>query len=486
MNERTSRNRARERAEELRRRAAALEPDADGRAELTRKTVGHVEAFLEALRDGPGWVPPTGSPRIEALDFDGEGRSIDQLLELVRTEVEGQGLNPASPRDLAWVPGGGVYASALGDLVAAVGNCFAGYYPSNPGAALLENRLAEWIAAVVGYPRETSGGTLTSGGSIGALTAVAAARDAKGLTAAVFRKTVVYATDQQHYSVRKAVHIAGLAEAVFRRIPVDAAYRMDAAALAAQVARDRREGLRPWLVITSAGTTNTGAIDPLASVSDISRREGLWHHVDAAYGGFFRLVPARRRLFDGIETSDSAVLDPHKSLFLPYGVGAVVLREAKHLDVFRFRAPYLVDAPQAEPSPSERSVELTRHFRAMRMFFPLFLYGVAPFVAALEEKWRLAQVLQAELDTWPEIETGPPPQLSTVCFRVRRPGLTPEETDRVNRELLGAFEASGRFFVTATILAGQFWLRPSIGVFRTHAEHIDEFLDRLRRVIRSS
>ena len=475
-------SRIREHAEELRRQSAVLEPDAGERGRITSRTVAHAERFLEALRDGPSWRPPTGSPRIAGLEFGAGGKPIGELLDVVQREIEEQGLNPASPRDLGWVPGGGIYASALGDYLAAVGNAFAGYFPASPGATLLENRLVEWIAEVVGYGAD-SGGTLTSGGSIAGLTAIIAARDAHGLRASDFPRAAVYATSQQHYSVRKAVHLAGLGEAAFREIPVDAGYRMVPEALASQLRKDRAAGRTPWLVVTSAGTTNTGAVDPLAAVSDLAAREGFWHHVDAAYGGFYLLVPARRELFAGIERADSVVLDPHKSLFLPYGSGAVVVRNAKHLETFRFGADYLVDAPQAEPSPSERSIELTRHFRAMRMLFPLFLYGVAPFAAALEEKWWLARYLQEELGRWPEIEIGPPPELSTMCFRYRPKGAGPEETDARNRELLRALHTDGRIFATATYLNGQFWLRPSIGIFRTHAEHLDEFLEILKGFI---
>ncbi len=475
-------NELRRQAQALRRRAAGLEPGSTARRALTDAAVRHAEEFLDSLPDGPAWRPPTGSPEITGLPIGAEGRPLAELLDLIRREIEQQGLNPASPRDLGWVPGGGVFASALGDYLAAVGNAFAGYFPASPGAVHLENRLVRWIAELAGYP-EGSGGTLTSGGSVAGLTGIIAARDARGLRSRDFSRAVVYVTDQEHYSVHKAVHLAGLGEAPCRRIPVDRHYRMVPEELARQVLEDRSGGLLPWLVVSAAGTTNTGAVDPLQAISRIARAEGLWHHVDAAYGGFFLLVPARRQLFRGIEESDSIVLDPHKSLFLPYGSGAVVVREAKHLDTFRFDAPYLVDAPQAEPSPSERSVELTRHFRGLRMFLPLLLHGTDAFAAALEEKWRLACYLQEELSGWPEIEVGPPPELSTMCFRWRPARKSPEETDALNRKLLDEIHADGRIFITATWLHGRFWLRPSIGIFRTHAEHLDEFLEILRALI---
>lgn len=469
----------RERAEALRRRAEPLEPDAEGRRELTEATVRHAEEFLESLKTGPSWYPPRASSELTDLPIGPEGQPFPEILDLIRREVEQEGLNPASPRDLGYVPGGGIYASALGDYLAAVGNAFSGYFPASPGAARVENRLVEWIAEVVGYPKE-AGGTLTSGGSVAALTAIIAARDAKGLRSEDFSRASVYVTSQEHYSVRKAVHLAGAGEAPCRIIEVDEDYRLAPESLAAHIRKDRADGLIPWLVVSTAGTTNTGAVDPLDAVSDIARAEGLWHHVDAAYGGFYVLVPARREVMRGIERSDSVVLDPHKSLFLPYGSGAVVVRDAAHLETFRWKAPYLVDAPQKESSPSERSIELTRHFRGMRLLVPLLLHGTEPFAAALEEKWVLACYLQDELRRWDDVEVGPEPQLSTMCFRYRPPGRTDEEVDDLNRRLTRALHADGRIFVSATYLNERFWLRPSPGIFRTHAEHIDEFLDLLK------
>lgn len=472
----------RERAEELRQRAAPLEPEFSERRAIRDAVMAHAERFLGDLRDGPGWIPPTGSPRLADLAFPKQGVPVEALLDLVREEVEEQGLNPASPRDLGWVPGGGLYTSALGDYLAAVGNAYAGYFPPSPGAVILENRLLRWIASLVGYP-ETAGGNLASGGSVAGLTAVIAAREAHGLRGADFHRAVVYVSDQAHYSVRKAVHLAGVGEAACRIVPVDRGWRLVPEEFARQVRQDKRDGLRPWFVASGAGTTNTGAVDPLDAISDIAGAEGVWHHADAAYGGFFLLVRSKREVFRGIERTDSVALDPHKSLFLPYGTGALVVRDAEHLKTMRFAAPYLVDAPQEEPSPSERSVELTKHFRGLRMLFPLLLHGTDAFAAALEEKCFLARYLQERLEAWPEITVGPTPQLSTMCFRWEPAGTSPEEADAASRRLLEAIHADGRLFVTATILEDRFWIRPCILIFRTHAEHLDEFLAILEELI---
>lgn len=231
---------------------------------------------------------------------------------------------------------------------------------------------------------------------------------------------------------------------------------------------------------------NSGAIDPLEAIGVIARAEGLWHHVDAAYGGFYMLVEAFRPRFRGIEQSDSVVLDPHKSLFVPYGAGAVVVRDAAHLDALRFRAPYLVESETADPSPSEQSIELTKHFRGLRMLFPLFLHGTAPFAAALEEKVVLTRYLHERIDALDGFETGPPPELSTMCFRRRPSGSSEEEADRATLDLQDAIHADGHVFVTGSWLNDHFWLRPCVEVFRTHATHIDALIDTLERLTGAS
>ncbi len=478
----------RQEAERLRESAARLEPDAKDRKALMEATFSHTERFLESLMDGPAFRTPTGSPGIEGLRIGEEGKDIGELLDLVKREIEEQGLNPASPGDFAWVPGGGLYASALGDYLAAVGNAFAGHYAASSGAVLLENRMVRWIADLVGYP-ETAGGTLTSGGSIAGLTAILAAREAKNLRGRDFEKAAFYVSGQAHYSVEKAVRLAGMGEAPCRLVAVDERRRMVPESLARLITEDEERGLRPWLVVTNAGTTNTGAVDPLDEIGAIARTKGLWHHVDGAYGGFYLLAPSRRHLFLGIAEADSVVLDPHKTLFLPYGSGAVVVRDARHLDCFRFKAAYLPEDETEAPCPSERSLELTRHFRAMRLFLPLLLHGTGAFADALEEKWLLARYLHERVREIPEIEVGPPPELQTVCFRWTPAGCDLEAANRRNRALLEAIQGDGRIFISATVIDGVFWQRPSLGIFRTHVEHVDEFLailvekmDELRRI----
>jgi glutamate/tyrosine decarboxylase-like PLP-dependent enzyme len=226
-------------------------------------------------------------------------------------------------------------------------------------------------------------------------------------------------------------------------------------------------------VVASAGSTNTGAVDPLPAIARIAHDNGLWFHVDGAYGAFFALCEEGRAILQGMEHSDSIVLDPHKGLFLPYGTGAVLVRERPALlAAHQYLADYMQDATVApeELSPADLSPELTRHFRGLRLWLPLKLFGLAPFRAALEEKMLLARYFYDQIQEVPGFVAGPPPDLSVVVFRY----LPPQgDADAFNRRLVEALQQDGRVFLSSTRLEGNFVLRAAILSFRTHLEDVD-------------
>ena len=315
-------------------------------AERFLRQIEHLKAFDDAPDKGSGLL---GSPISE------HGLAIDEVIRLFEDEVVRPGLNPASGGHLAYVPGGGIYPAALGDYLAAVSNKYAGVFYAGPGAVRMENMLLRWVADLVGYPAGAVG-NITSGGSIASLVAIATARDARGLKGADYSRAVVYLTGQAHHCLEKAIRIAGLGEAPVRHIDVDGRFRMVPEALAKAIETDRAAGLEPWLVIASAGTTDTGAVDPLDRIGAIAEQERCWFHVDAAYGGFFLLTEHGRAAFNGIERSDSIVLDPHKGLFLPYGSGIVLVRDPKPmLAAHHYFGNYMQDAVQEE-SEDRKSV----------------------------------------------------------------------------------------------------------------------------------
>lgn len=461
------------RIRELEWAAAPLEPDAQQRRGLLEQVATHAEDFLARLPAARAFEANGGPAGELARHLPSEEPvALDELLHLFRRSVEDTGLKPSSAGHLAYIPGGGLYASSLGDYLAAVTDEYAGVRFAGPGAVEMETVLLRWMADLVGYPAAAQG-NLASGGSISNLMAVVTAREAHGLRCADFPKAVVYLTAQTHHSLEKALRIAGLGECVVRRVATDACHRMAPAALQKVIADDRAAGLRPWLVAAAAGSTDVGAIDPLEAIGHIAAAERLWYHVDAAYGGFFLLCPDVRERMRGLERSDSVVMDPHKSLFLPYGLGAVLVRDGAMLArAHHYSADYMQDAVAGSPaadSPADLSPELSKHFRSPRLWLPLLLYGVAPFRACLEEKRLLTRYFHERVRAL-GFEVGPDPELTVSTYR-----WLPERgnPDAFNEALVQAVHRDGRVFVSSTRIGGHYFLRLAVLSFRTHLESIE-------------
>lgn len=458
--------------------ARPLDPDATSRRLLRGSIVESSERFLLGVEDLPGFVESEEKGRgiLEAPIGD-QGIPIEKAIELYEEHVLTPGTQPAAPGHLAFLSSGGLYHAALADYLAAVGNKFGGLYFAGPGLVRMENLLIRWVADLLGYP-PSAGGAILSGGSLSNLTAITAARDAHQLRAVDIPSAVVYATGQTHHSIHKALRIAGLAEARMRTVATDDRYRMSSEALADTIASDRARDLQPWLVVATAGTTDSGAVDPLQELAEVAEKEGCWLHVDAAYGGFFLLTEHGRSVMRGIGRSHSAVLDPHKSLFLPWGSGMVVVRDAATLAASHgVTGDYLQDATCAEElSPADLSPELTKPFRALRMWLPLVHLGLAPFRAALEEKLLLARYFRHEVVRL-GFEVEPAPDLSIVTFRWAPPGLSPEDADRINHAILDGMQREGTVFLSSTRLDHRFTLRMAALGHRTHLATIDRALD---------
>ena len=474
----------RRRLRQLEEAARPLEPNAERREELRQVVVEASERFLENVDQLPGFLeleePGKG---ILSATLSEHGMPIGEALGLVEQHVIPPGTNPASPGHLAFISNGGLYHSALADYYSAVTNKYGGIFYAGPGLVRMENLLLRWVADLLGYPA-TAGGAILSGGSLSNLTAITAARDAHGLRSVDVPQAVVYATAQAHHAIHKALHIAGMAEAPWRIVPMDGRYRMSAAALEEAIAADRACGLRPWLIAANAGTTDTGAVDPLNALADIAEEHDCWLHVDAAYGGFFLLTEDGRRLMAGIERSHSAVLDPHKTLFLPWGAGIVVVRDVATLAAAHGASgAYMQDAAKVgEISPADISPELTKPFRALRIWLPLMELGLAPFRAALEEKLLLARYFYDEVKAL-GFEVGPPPDLSIVTFRWVPPGAEAEEVDRLNREISDAVKAEGSVYLSSTTLEGRFSLRMAVVGHRSHLAIVERALEVLKEQV---
>jgi aromatic-L-amino-acid/L-tryptophan decarboxylase len=430
----------------------ALEPTAAEMRSMGEAVLSTVIEWIRGLDDAPAEntadalqvaakleaTPPQTGDR----DFGG---LLDDALEAARHTFEYSG-----PGYLAYIPGGGLFTSAVAEFLAQGLNRYDGLWQPSPAVVQLEENVTRWMCSLFDLPEETSQGLLTTGGSLANLSAFVTARhDRLGED---FLDGTYYCTDQTHASNTKAATIAGFSERNLRLVPTDDELRMDPDALRRMVREDRSAARRPFLVVPAAGTTNTGAVDPLAGVADVAAQEGLWMHVDAAYGGFFKLTERGASSFDGIERADSITVDPHKGLFLPYGTGGLVVRDGSALRDAHFEgAAYLQDLPPTGelPNYNEYSPELSRDNRGFRVWFPLVLHGVTAFRDALDEKLDLTTRLHATLSDDPALEEA-------------------------NRELLRRINASKRVFLSSTMIRGEYWIRACIVSHRTHRDRVDE------------
>ncbi len=442
---------------------------------MTNQVLEYAERFLRALPELPTYrdLPDPGAG-IEEQPISDQPESLASLLKLLEAQVDTPGLNPASGGHMGYIPGGGLYAGALGDYLAAVTNRFSGLFFAGPGAVRLENVLIDWMKQLLGYPPDAAG-TLTSGGSIANLAGIVSARDS--LPSKDYHRAVVYLSSQAHESVFRSLRVAGMGEAPIRHVAMDKDWKMDPADLARQIGQDRSERLLPWLLVASAGTTNTGVVDPLEALSDIAGQHGLWYHIDAAYGGFFMLCEEGRKVLRGISKGDSIVLDPHKGLFLSYGCGCIIVRDGRKLyNAHHGAADYLkdFDSTAGQRSPSDYSVELSRHFRGLRMWLPLKLMGLMPFRAALEEKLWLARWFHERISRIDGFECLGDPELSVATYRYLPRHGSPND---FNRRLIKAVHQDGSVFLSSTTVDGEVYLRMCALCFRTHLDYVRRALD---------
>ncbi|HYJ32788.1 MAG TPA: aminotransferase class V-fold PLP-dependent enzyme [Candidatus Binatia bacterium] len=466
---------------ELERLTAPLHPDAEERESLAEAAFVHAEALSDEVERGVPSVRDHGDRAITEFPIGPEPVDAATVFSLLVRHVDALGMTPHAPGFFGYIPGGNLYHAAIADFLAAVSNRFTGHFLGSPGAVRVENQVLRWLGSTVGYPASAAG-SLASGGSLANLSAILAAREAANLRSEQVPRAVIYATEHVHHCIPKGLRVAGLGESPLRRVPMDAHWRMDPESLDRMIDEDARAGRIPWLIVATAGTTDAGAVDPLEAIADVARRRGLWMHVDGAYGGMFALAAEGRRILAGIERSDSVVLDPHKGLHIPYGVGAVLVKDARAMRAaHRFDAAYVPDEAHEveEPSPSELSPELSRPFRGLRLWLPLLLLGTRPFEAALEEKLLLARYAHRRLSEIPGLEVGPEPDLSIVVFR-----MAPDraDADERNDRLARALEEDGRAFLSTTRLSGKRFLRLAILASRTHRHQVDRAIDAIREL----
>lgn len=408
---------------------------------------------------------------------------LDPLLTRLFSEWIPRSYTTPSPGYLAYIPGGGLFPAALADFIAAGTNRYTGIFRPAPALVQLEANTLDWLRDWMQFP-PTTRGLYTTGGSMSNFNAIVCARERH--LGPDIRRGVLYTSEQVHHCVLKSARLAGVMPDRLRALPVDADFRLRVDALEQAIAGDRRAGLLPFMVVSTAGTTNTGAVDPMDAIADVCNREGLWHHVDGAYGGFFHMVEALRPLLAGLPRADSLTLDPHKGLFLPYGTGALLVRDGTALhDAHRIpeSAGYL--PPQTDLDefydPSAYGPDLSRAFPGLRVWLCVKLYGAAKLRAAIAEKYALAQEAADAIASLPGIRMVARPQLSLFAFHLTRPGLTLDEENAVTQALLTRVRDHGRVFLTGCWVDGRFLARVCVLCFRTRRDRIEECVQEVER-----
>ena len=457
-----------------------LEPSASEMRELVQHALDRIITHIESLPDQPATnvegATEFARTLIEPLPQQGE--PYEKLLDFLFDEAIPRSFTAAGPGYLGYVPGGGLFHAAVADLIANAVNRYVGVCAAAPALVQLEANVVRWFCEIAGLPAG-SGGVLTSGGSLANFTGIVTAR--KAMLPDDFLRGTLYCSNQIHHSFQKAANLAGFPYANVRELPVDGKFRIRIDALEEAVANDRRAGLTPFLVAGSAGTTATGAVDDLEALARVAREQKLWFHVDGAYGALFMLTGRGRAALRGIGQADSIILDPHKTLFLPFGTGAVLVRDARTLRrAHSLHADYLPAMQQEDELVDfcEISPELSRDFRGLRVWLPLKMFGVAPFREQLDEKLDLIDYAVSELRKIDGIGIVAEPQLTIAAFRYR-------DDDASTRELLQRIVARKRVMLTpATLPDGRFVIRVAIVSHRTHRDRVEMMLEDVRASVR--
>jgi aromatic-L-amino-acid decarboxylase len=437
--------------------------------EAARRVIAHIESLPSQPAHNVEGATEYARTLIEPLPRHGE--RYEALLDFLFRDAIPRSFNAAGPGYLAYVPGGGIYHAAVADYIADAVNRYVGVCAAAPVLAQLEANVVRWFCEIVGYGRG-SGGVLTTGGSMANLIALIAAR--KAILGDDFGNATLYCGDQIHHAFQKSAVLAGFPAKNIREIESDAEFRVRVDKLEEAIGRDRAIGFRPLLIAGSAGTTNTGAVDDLAALGKIARGNGMWFHVDGAYGAFFMLTARGRARMRGIADADSVVLDPHKTLFLPFGTGALVVKDASLLRrAHSMHADYLPAFQESDELVDfcELSPELSRDFRGLRVWLPLKMFGIEPFRQQLDEKLDLASYAAEELKKIDGIEIVAEPQLSILAFKHRALD---------NRELLARINARKRVMLTPGVVGGEFVIRVCVVSHRTHRDRMEMCLEDVR------
>lgn len=453
---------------------------------LAHRMVDDAFEYLETVRERPAWqeVPAEVARTFTGgvpLEPQGSEKAYEDFLENVMPYPMGN----IHPRFWAWYMGNGTVMGALGDFLAAVMNPNMG--GGNHAAVLVEQQVMSWCKEIIGFP-EAAGGLMVSGASMANLIGLAVARnvgaDADVRTEGVQvapRPLVFYSSSEVHSCHQKAAELLGLGNRALHKVPVDSAYKVDVSALREMIAADRKAGAKPFCVVGNAGTVNTGAVDDLNALADLCEREGLWFHVDGAIGGFVGLSSQLEQLVSGIERADSVALDLHKWLHVPFEAGVALVRHEKpHRNTFSLTPEYLQHATRGVAGGelwfSDYGVELSRGFKALKVWLSFKEHGVRKYGRLMEQNVAQAQYLAELIEQEAGLELTAPVGLDIVCFRFNPGGLTGDALDDLNKELLIRIHESGVAVPSYTTLNGNYCLRVAISNHRSTFQDFELFV----------
>ncbi len=471
---------------------ADLDWDGERARDLTERMLAIWVELLERLDELPATrAEPAGEvARAMAFEIPDQPMPPAEIDRLMRRLVFDHSAYTGHPGFLAYVSGAGTVPGAAADLLASGLNPNSGGWTLSPAATELELHLMRWLAERFGLP-EGSGGLMTSGGATSNLTALKVARDSLGggdirREGIGGRQLAVYSSAECHASVSDATDLLGLGSGAVRSIGTDEGLRMRTDLLREALDRDIAAGVTPIAVVGSAGTTGTGAIDPLEEIADICAERGIWYHVDAAYGGAGVLAPDLRPLFAGIERADSITFDPHKWLYTPQPSASLLVRDPDLLSrSFSVHAAYVHedrDLTGAGQNIGELGPTWSRPFMALKVWMSLAAHGVDAYARRISHDVELARYLDAETERREELESMAPVTLSIACFRYVPAGLADGEgrdeyLDALNERLMGEIRRAGPSFPSNAEIGGRYCLRACIVNFRTEADDLDTLLD---------
>jgi len=451
------------------------------------RVVDVIVDHIETLRDRTVSIQ---KPRAE-LDarlgmFSDNPASPQDILDLVERDVMGAVTAVDHPRFYAFVPGPGSFVGAMADALASGFNVFAGHWLAASGPGAVELQTVDLLRQACGFP-EGSGGLFVSGGSMANLSGLATARAVK--LGGPDPNAIIYLSDQAHSSVAKGLRVLGFSSTQVRSVAVDDGLRMDAAALEIAIAEDRRQGRKPFCVVASAGTTNTGAVDPLERISGICRANDMWLHVDGAYGAAAALTARGRAALRGLEHADSIALDPHKWLFQPFEIGCVLVRDMRQLrQAFAVHpednADYLADVGRMAESEVvfyEHGVQLTRSFRALKLWMSLRIFGLAAFRETIDRGISLGEEVETMLRADSRWDVVTPAQLAVVTFAPRLTNMSIAESNARVERAVERLTANGYAMVTSTQVRGRTVLRFCLIHPDARLDEVRETADRLAR-----